>query len=350
MFPNVGDNCESEQDPANNPCLKKAGGLDSGAACFNDGVCHPAKSAGSNVWDTAVCICALSGLQCWGGLSCELPVDELCPEGTNSCLVRKKAVKAVCSEDPPCVPAFDSEPPFCLPPSLAADAKQFTEEEIAGMEADLAAEDGFDACAGLFDPADCDMLDASQCGTVVFGRLEVSVECPVLCDNCETSGNANLNVDDDAACASSGDSGGKNGGAVVGIVILLLLLAAAVAFIYVTRVGNAKEKDTAGGSSVPAAFENPMYDEPVQSHNSSMAAMMDDLHTKGLNDNALDERSVQSTQSLVSTDETHNESSYLAVESTANSASVVLVDESLAGGSAEEALDGFGYADGGIDL
>lgn len=118
VFPNVGDNCESEQDPANNPCVKKAEGSDSGAACFNDGVCHPAKSANSVVWDAAVCICALSGLQCWGGLSCELPVDELCPEGTNSCLVRKKAVKGVCSEDPPCVPAFDSEPPFCLPPSL----------------------------------------------------------------------------------------------------------------------------------------------------------------------------------------------------------------------------------------
>lgn len=130
-------------------------------------------------------------------------------------------------------------------------------------------------------------------------------------------------------CFASGDSDGKNGGLVVAIVILLLLLAAAVAFIYVTRVRNAKEEDTAGGSSVPVAFENPMYDEPVQSHNSSMVAMMDDLHTKGLNDNALDERGVHSTQSLVTTDETHDESNYVAVESTANSANVVVVDESL---------------------
>ena len=153
-------------------------------------------------------------------------------------------------------------------------------------------------------------------------------------------------------CFASGDSDGKNGGLVVAIVIPLLLLAAAVAF-YVTRVRNAKEEDTAGGSSVPVAFENPMYDEPVQSHNSSMVAMMDDLHTKGLNDNALDERGVHSTQSLVSTDETHNGSNYVAVESTANSANVVVVDESLAGGSAEEAFDGFDEscdADGGIDL
>ena len=189
------------------------------------------------------------------------------------------------------------------------------------------------------------MLDASQCGRVVFGSLEVSVECPVLCDNCETIGNGNSNVVD--AAASSGDSGGMNGGAVVGIVILLLLLAAAVAFIYVTHVRNAKE-DTAGGSSAPVAFENPMYDAPVQSHSSSMVAMMDDLHTKGLNDNALDERSVHSTQSLVSTDETHNESSSNAVESTANLANVVVMDAS--GGAAEEAFDGFGEssdADGG---
>jgi hypothetical protein len=144
VFPNVGDNCESEQDPANDPCAKKAEGSESGAACFNDGVCHPAKSEGSNVWDTAVCICALKDLQCWGGLSCELKVDELCPAGTNSCLVRKKAVKGVCSEDPPCVPAFDSEPSFCLPPSLAADAKIFSEAEVADMEAELAAAKGED--------------------------------------------------------------------------------------------------------------------------------------------------------------------------------------------------------------
>merc|ERR1711935_122655 len=145
--------------------------------------------------------------------------------------------------------------------------------------------------------------------------------------------------------------GSKSGvsAAAIAVPVVLVLLLAAVAFIYVTRVRNAK--DTAGGSSMPAAFENPMYDEPVQSSNSSMVVMMDDLHTKGLNDNAL--RSVHSSQSPVSTDETHNESSYLAVESTANSANVVVVDESPAGGSADEAFDGFGEscdADGGIDL
>lgn len=167
----------------------------------------------------------------------------------------------------------------------------------------------------------------------MFGALEVSVECPVLCDNCETS-----------TAASSGESGGKNAGAVVGIVILLLLLVAALAFIYITRVRDAKD-ETAGGSNMPVtAFENPMYEEPVAvlGHDSSMVAIMDNLHTSGLNNHASDERSIHSTESSASggsNDETQNETSYNAVEPTTNSANVVVFGESQAG---EEAFDGFG--------
>lgn len=65
--------------------------------------------------------------------------------------------------------------------------------------------------------------------------------------------------------------GSKSGAstAAIAVPVVLVLLLAAVAFIYVTRVRNAKDTDnTAGGSSMPAAFENPMYDEPVQSRNS----------------------------------------------------------------------------------
>lgn len=185
----------------------------------------------------------------------------------------------------------------------------------------------------------------------MFGALEVSVACPVLCDTCETIDDNSNSAD---TAASSGESGGKNAGAVVGIVILLLLLTAAVAFIYITRVRDAKD-ETAGGSNMAAApvtaFENPMYAEPVavRGPDSSMVAIMDNLHTAGLNDHASDGRHLQSTESSPaassgSNDETHNETSYNAVEPTANSANVVVFGESQAGGPAEEAFGGFGEA------
>lgn len=126
VFPAVGPNCEEESSI--DPCAKKAE-LNDGDACVNGGVCHAAKSEGSTVWDSAVCVCPIVDLQCHAGLSCELPVDGLCEAGSLSCNVRAKAVKkGVCSTEPPCVPAFNSDPAWCTPATV--DGKVMSEKEI----------------------------------------------------------------------------------------------------------------------------------------------------------------------------------------------------------------------------
>jgi hypothetical protein len=133
VFPFNGDNCDVTQ--TNDPCKSKAAKAGQLTPCLNGGVCHPAKSftngAFAATWDNAVCICPYNKPTCFGGLSCETKVNEDCPSGTQSCLVRKKAVPAVCSADQPCVPAPDNF--FCLPASLQND-KVLSEEEIKANE------------------------------------------------------------------------------------------------------------------------------------------------------------------------------------------------------------------------
>jgi len=212
----------------------------------------------------------------------------------------------------------------------------------------------------------------------VFGTLEVSNACPVLCNNCDTNDGTSNPVN---TFASSG--GGKSAGSTVGIVILLLLLVAAGAFIYATRVRNAEEETAGvGGSSMAAAFENPMYEEAGQG-SSTMVAVMHDLHTKTFNDAAFDERSIGSTKSSASgaNNETHNleEEQFDSFADTNNGqsqgdtyecefdcgfegptgASVEqheqtcarnpVVGRSLAGGAVEESFGGFGESSDAVD-
>jgi hypothetical protein len=127
-FPYYGSMCEQEMVVS--PCDRAA---EADAACFNGGVCEPARSRASKTeipnpeddtgpWDAITCICPFQDGVCWAGSQCATKVECFDIPDTASCS-HKKSTKpqAVCSAEPPCKPAPSNQ--YCMPPSTDGPAK-----------------------------------------------------------------------------------------------------------------------------------------------------------------------------------------------------------------------------------
>lgn len=90
-------------------------------------------------------------------------------------------------------------------------------------------------CAGQTDPPECDLWSTDQCGTVLFGNVNVTAECAVLCENCvptpqeETNGAAvNGSPDIDASVIASGNRTNSTLFLAVGICAGIVVLATVI--------------------------------------------------------------------------------------------------------------------------
>lgn len=90
------------------------------------------------------------------------------------------------------------------------------------------------ACEGKVDPSECATFNIDQCGTLRFGILNVSQECPVLCNTCGALGRGSGGDAADAPHAGTDSSSSghtKNiriGNAIVIVAIIVVLLAVVV--------------------------------------------------------------------------------------------------------------------------
>ena len=120
-----------------------------------------------------------------------------------------------------------------------------------------------DPCAGQTDPPECDLWTTDQCGTVLFGNVNVTAECTVLCDNCVSvtpqEGTTNGAAVGSDASASASASGNNNSTLFLSIGICAGIVVLATVINIMIRRSAADQED--GHNSNAGAFVNPMYDE-----------------------------------------------------------------------------------------
>lgn len=120
-------------------------------------------------------------------------------------------------------------------------------------------------CAGQKDPPECDLWSTDQCGTVLFGNVNVTAECAVLCENCvptpqEAANGAAVNgsPDIDASAIASGNRTNSTLFLAVGICAGIVVLATVIN-IMIRRNGTNQGGDDQYSNA--GAFVNPMYSE-----------------------------------------------------------------------------------------
>ena len=113
-----------------------------------------------------------------------------------------------------------------------------------------------DPCAGQTDPSECDLWSAQQCGSVLFGNVDVTEVCPVLCDSCspEETTNGADNSPDTSATATGSNTLFLAVGICAGIVVLATIVNVLIRRNAASEGGNQHSIDA-------VAFVNPMYSE-----------------------------------------------------------------------------------------
>ena len=158
-----------------------------------------------------------------------------------------------------------------------------------------------DPCAGQADPPECDLWTTDQCGTVLFGNVNVTAECAVLCDNCVSAtpqeGTTNgATVDSDAAASLRGNNNSTLFLA-VGICAGIVVLATVINIMIRRNAANQGDDHYRTGG----AFVNPMYDEK----DSSQAGSGADPHLFGGN-SALQDEAYEEVSGATNSDSTYD--------------------------------------------
>ena len=135
-------------------------------------------------------------------------------------------------------------------------------------------------CAGQSDPTECDHWTKDSCGSIMFGDMNVTGLCPVLCDSCDadasqskTNTAADADADADAAGVSGPDASAtadtnNSANLAIGVCVGIVFLATLINVVVRCR----STKHDGDGSSQVLAFVNPMYkDRPAES-SAGMAA------------------------------------------------------------------------------
>ena len=133
-------------------------------------------------------------------------------------------------------------------------------------------------CAGQRDPTECDHWTKDSCGSIMFGDMNVTGLCPVLCDSCDADAshsktNTAAGADADAAGVSGPDASAtadtnNSANLAIGVCVGIVFLATLINVVVRCR-SNTQDGD---GSSQVLAFVNPMYkDKPAES-SAGMAA------------------------------------------------------------------------------
>lgn len=160
-----------------------------------------------------------------------------------------------------------------------------------------------DPCAGQTDPPECDLWTTDQCGTVLFGNVNVTAECTVLCDNCVSvtpqEGTTNGAAVGSDASASASASGNNNSTLFLSIGICAGIVVLATVINIMIRRSAADQED--GHNSNAGAFVNPMYDEK----NSSQAGSGADPHVYGGN-SALQDESYEEISGATNSNSTYD--------------------------------------------
>jgi len=178
-----------------------------------------------------------------------------------------------------------------------------------------------DPCAGQADPAECDLWSTDQCGTVLFGNVNVTEACPALCDNCIPPDPHSSN--DPNASGTDDGTGNSTLFVAVGICAGIVILATVINIMI--RQNAAKEEDNKYGNA--GAFVNPMYSEsqPEKGSNQDSSA---DPHVYGGN-SAFQEESYQEIPVPTTSNSTYD----------AAGAAEVDTYEDIAGGGAEDTYE-----------